>query len=127
MDKYLDASMTNELFEAILKACKENNIEITEPLNMGVDGGKVGREADHQLNIIHDLGDKRYCANFGPAAKMYYDLAKQNAIAEFIAMLINVGKTHNMQFVSLVVPRKAVEKAEQIIKDNIFIRYIGAQ
>ena len=124
MYNFLDISMTDQLFEAILKACKENDIKILEPLNMGVDGGKVGSEADHQLNIIHDLDDKSYCANFSPAAKMNYDLTKQNAIAEFIAMLINVSKGHNLKFVSLVVPKKAVEKADQIIKDNIFIRYI---
>ena len=120
----LDETMIDELFEVIIKSCEENNIEIIGPNDMKDDGGKIGYEADHQLNIIHELGSNVYSFNFGPAGNTNYKLTRNNAIAEIGAALIGVSRGYNLQFVSLVVPRKAVEIANQVLKDKIFIRYI---
>lgn len=118
-----DELMAHDILEAILKTCKENNIEILEALEIA-EGGKIGTDAGHQLNIIHTLGSKEYHFNFGPSVGYNNKLTRENAILELAAALVGVSRNYKLKFVSLAVPIKAVEKAEQIKVQNIFIRYI---
>lgn len=120
-----DDLMVNDIAKAIIEACKENKIEIVEARDMGVDGGRVGEDGDHQLNIFHTLGSKEYSFNFGPSSGQNNKLTRENAILELAAALVGISRNFNLQFVSLVVPTKVVEKAEQFkMFQNIFIRYI---
>lgn len=116
----LDKAMINELFDAIVNC----GIELVEPNNLGDNGGKIGYDADHQLNIFHEIGNDKYSFNFGPVGKTNYYLTRECAINEFIASIINISKNYKIQFVSLVVPKKAVDIAQQTLNNKIFIRYI---
>ena|SRR5258706_14373267 len=115
----------DELFDAILKACKENEIEIDECLKIEA-GGKIGVEATHQFNIMKDFRSNEYSCSRGVGGSTIFNLTKEDAIKQFVSYMIDVVRPNKsiLKFISLVIPKKAVEKAELLEKDNILIRYI---
>ena len=115
--------MNKELFDAILKACKENDIKIITPYRIA-DGGKVGAEADFQLNIMKDYAKEKYSVNVGYGGEVERALTKEDAIKEFIELLIEKSKGKDLQFVQMVMPRLAVEFAEMTDTQKLLIRHI---
>jgi hypothetical protein len=115
--------VNKELFEAILNACKENNIKIIKPYRIE-EGGRVGADADFQLNIMKDHYKEKYSVNSGFGGDVERSLTKADTFKEFIELLIEKSKNKDLQFVQLVMPRRAVEFAEMIDTQDVLIRHI---
>jgi len=112
-----------ELFDAILNAIKANNIKLVRPYRIE-DGGKIGSDADFQLNIMKQHNVEKYTVNGGFSVEFEKFLTKEDAIAEFIEILIEKSKDKDIQFVQLVLPRLAVEFSEMIDTQSILIRHL---
>jgi hypothetical protein len=118
--------MLNDLTTAILKATSDNKIEIINP-NIISDnlGGKVNTDADFQLNIMSEWKSGKYFFNRSVAGGMDDNpLTKDQAISAMCKCLTNLFKNHKLQFISLVIPKRAVEVSGYSIINGVWIRYL---
>lgn len=115
--------MNKELLDLILNTCKTENIKILKPHRIE-EGGKIGYDADYQICISREYKTEKYFISPHLTDNIIKYITKEEALKYFIDNIIEKSKNSNLQFVSLVLPHRAVELAEMVDVHDVLIRHL---